>query len=97
MRQAELNDMPSIKQNFNGKVCFCQPINYQTTAISGTKEQFFSEAREIVDTFSNPSGGLLIELLDYIGMGWEPNDPRNVEYQFRAFEELLYIHKQKEN
>ena len=92
--QADLNDMALLKENFKGKVCFCQPINYQTTGISGTKEQIFAEARDIVDTFSDERGGLLIELLDFNGMGWEPKDPKNNEYQFQAFKELLYVHGQ---
>lgn len=85
--QADLNDLKNIRGNFNGKICFCQPINYQTTGISGTKEEIFAEAREILDTFSSEKGGLIAELFDYEKMGWKPKDPRNTEYQIKAFTE----------
>lgn len=83
--QADVNGMDRLKKEFRGKVCFSQPINYQTTGISGTKEDFFREAKEIVDTFMTEHGGLIPELFDYEKMGWKPDNPKNTEYQVQAF------------
>jgi uroporphyrinogen decarboxylase len=83
--QADVNDITKLKEEFGGKVCFCQPINYQTTGISGTKEDIFKEAKEIMNTFQTEHGGLIPELFDYEKMGWNPDDPRNTEYQIQAF------------
>ena len=86
--QADINDMNMLKEKYNGRLCFCQPINYQTTGISGTKEEIYAEAREIKETFACKKGGLIAELFDYEEMGWQPENPRNTEYQIRAFEEI---------
>ncbi len=86
--QADLNDIENLKKNYNGKVCFCQPINYQTTGINGTKEEIFAEAREIKETFGNKKGGLIAEIFDYEQMGWNPENPENTQYQIRAFQEI---------
>jgi len=83
--QADINDMNYLKTHLNGRVCFCQPINYQTTAICGSKEEIFAEAREIRETFNSEKGGLIAMLFDYEGMGWKPENPRNTEYQIQAF------------
>ena len=87
--QADINGIDHLKKIYRGKVCFCQSINYQTTGISGTKEEIYAEAREIIDTFSDARGGLIAMLFDYEDMGWKPVDPHNTEYQMRAFEEQL--------
>jgi hypothetical protein len=81
---AELNGFDRIRDEFRGRVCFCQSINYQTTGISGTKEEIMAEGRMIIDTFGTEHGGLIPMLLDYEAMGWKPKDPRNTEYQIEA-------------
>jgi uroporphyrinogen-III decarboxylase len=83
--QADVNGIDKLKEEFRGQVCFCQPINYQTTGISGTKEDFYREAKEIIDTFQTAHGGLIPELFDYERMGWKPENPNNTKYQVQAF------------
>ena len=83
--QADINDPEKIRAEFKGKVCFAQPINYQTTGLFGTTEEIYAEAREIMRCFGGPEGGLIAELFDYELMGWKPKYPENSEYTKRAF------------
>ena len=79
--------MEKLSKDFKGKVCFAQPINYQTTGLFGTKEDIYAEARDIIRCFGGAEGGLIAELFDYEQMGWKPADPKNSEYTKRAFME----------
>lgn len=83
--QLDLNGYDNIRENYKGKMCFVQPINYQTTGISGTKEEIYAEAKMIIDMLGGSEGGLIAEIFDYEGMGWNPVDPRNTQYQIDAF------------
>lgn len=83
--QADLNGMAYLKEHYKGAVCFCQSINYQTTGISGTKEEIFAEAEEIRETWGSGQGGLIAMLFDYEDMGWKPVSDKNTEYQIQAF------------
>lgn len=85
--QADLNDFDNLKDNFRGRICFVHPINYQTTGISGTREEILAEGKMLRETFSMPEGGLISMLFDYEGMGWQPKDPRNTQWQIEAFED----------
>lgn len=83
--QTDLNGLDNLRDNFKGRICFCQCINYQTTGITGTREEILAEGRELRETLSSPEGGLICMLFDYEGMGWKPRDPMNTQYQIQAF------------
>jgi uroporphyrinogen decarboxylase len=81
--QPNINGIPRMGENFSGKICFACPVSYQTTGISGTKEQIYREATELVDCLGNHNGGLIgIVPSDIVGLGAKPE---NVEYIRDAF------------
>ncbi len=88
LAQADLNGMEKTSAEFRGKVCFAQPINYQTTGLFGSKEDIYAEVGDIIRCFGGREGGLIAELFDFEAMGWKPADPRNSEYTKQAFLDL---------
>jgi uroporphyrinogen-III decarboxylase len=81
--QPNINGIARMGENFSGKMCFACPVSYQTTGISGTKDDIQGEVKELVDHLGNRNGGL-IGLLpsDIVGLG---ADPKNVDYMLDAF------------
>jgi uroporphyrinogen decarboxylase len=81
--QPNINGIARMGENFSGKMCFACPVSYQTTGISGTKEDIQNEVKDLVEHLGNHNGGL-IGLLpsDIVGLG---ADPKNVDYMLDAF------------
>ncbi len=81
--QPNINGIRRMGEDFSGKMCFACPVSYQTTGISGTREQIYRETQELVDCLGNHNGGLIgIIPSDVVGLGARPE---NVAYMFDAF------------
>jgi hypothetical protein len=81
--QPNINGIPKMGENFSGKMCFACPVSYQTTGISGTKEEIYGEVKELVDCLGNRGGGLIGHIpTDIIGLGAKPE---NIDYMLDAF------------
>ncbi len=81
--QPSLNGIKRMGENFGGKICFSCPVNYQTTGISGSKEDIFREIKEYVDNLGCFNGGLIgiiIEDLSALGASQE-----NIKHTIEAF------------
>ena len=83
--QADLNDPEKSREEYRGKVCFVSSINYQTTGITGTKEEIYAEARDIMRCFGTDEGGLIALVFDYESMGWKTKYPDNGLHTKTAF------------
>ena len=57
--QPALNDISELGKRFKGKICFACPTGYQTTGVSGTKEEIYAEIKAYVDELSTEDGGLI--------------------------------------
>jgi uroporphyrinogen decarboxylase len=83
--QPNINGIPRMGDNFSGKICFACPVSYQTTGISGSKEQIYREAKELVDCLGNHNGGLIgIVASDLVGLGAKPENVDYIRDAFRA-------------
>lgn len=67
--QPNLYNIPELGQQFGGKVCFVCPVSYQTTSISGTKEDIFSAVQVLIDSFGRFNGGLIGYVEEYHSLG----------------------------
>lgn len=81
--QPNINGIKRMGDAFSGKMCFACPVSYQTTGISGSKDDIYGEVKELVDNLGNHNGGL-IGLLpsDIVGLGAKRE---NVDYMLDAF------------
>ncbi len=68
--QPNLYDMRRLGSDFGGRVCFVCPVSYQTTSISGTRNEIFESVRELVKNLGSYSGGLIgyVEWYESIGL-----------------------------
>jgi len=81
--QPNINGIPRMGDAFSGKICFSCPVSYQTTGISGTKDEIYAEVRQFVDCLGNHGGGLIgIIPTDIVGLGAKPE---NIGYMLDAF------------
>ena len=69
LAQPNLYDIPDVGRRFGGQVCFCCPVSYQTTSISGTREQIFEDVRALVESLGCFDGGLLGYVEEYQSIG----------------------------
>jgi uroporphyrinogen-III decarboxylase len=84
--QPNLNNIRRMGELFSGKICFACPVSYQTTGISGSKEEIYREIGELVERLGNRNGGLIgIVPTDIIGLGAKPE---NIRYMLDAFRAL---------
>ena len=67
--QPNLYDIPELGQRFGGKVCFICPVSYQTTSISGTREEIFEDVRLLVENLGDFDGGLIGYVEEYQSIG----------------------------
>ena len=67
--QPNLYDIPEMGRRFGGKVCFICPVSYQTTSITGTREEIFEDVRLLVENLGDFNGGLLGYVEEYQSIG----------------------------
>jgi uroporphyrinogen decarboxylase len=72
--QPNLYDIPELGRRFGGQVCFCCPVSYQTTSITGTREQIFEDVRLLVENLGRFNGGLLGYIEQYEEIGLTPSN-----------------------
>jgi uroporphyrinogen-III decarboxylase len=81
--QPNINNISRMGRNFSGKICFACPVSYQTTGISGSKEDIYREVKAFADCLGNHNGGLIgIIPTDLVSLGAKPE---NIDYMLDAF------------
>jgi len=63
--QPNLFDIEELGRRFGGRVCFVMPVSYQTTSISGTREDIFRVVRSYGQHLAGPTGGLIGYIEEY--------------------------------
>ena len=69
LSQPNLFDLNKLGREFGGKTCFMCPVSYQTTSISGTREDIFNEVRSLVENLGCYHGGLIGYIEEYHSVG----------------------------
>jgi len=85
LSQPNLFDMEKLGAEFGGKVCFVCPVSYQTTSITGTKEDIYRDVKKLVDYLGCYNGGLIGYVEEYQSIGITDE---NYHHCVRAFQEL---------
>lgn len=67
--QPNLFDIKALGQEYGGKVCFICPVSYQTTSISGTREEIFRDVQILKENLGCYNGGLIGYVEEYSSMG----------------------------
>jgi uroporphyrinogen decarboxylase len=84
--QPNINGIERMGENFGGKICFVCPISYQSTGVTGTKEDIFTEIKKYVDYMGSFNGGLVgIINEDLTDLGGDPNNIQHTIDAFKTF------------
>lgn len=83
--QPNLYDIKKLGKDFGGKVCFVCPVSYQTTSITGSRNDVFAAVEEFVDNLGVYEGGLIGYIEEYSSIGMSRN---NYQSCIDAFKEL---------
>jgi len=75
--QPNLYDIEALGKDFGGSVCFVCPVSYQTTLISGTKEDIFEIVHEYIHHLGGFNGGLIGYIEEYSVMGMSDENYRS--------------------
>ncbi len=88
LNQPDIFDIPQMSEEFRGKVCFLCPVDHQTVAINGNKEEieayvdklnrFFS----VFDQDGHYNGGFMGLIEEYSSMGMSPENYENIRQTF---------------
>lgn len=85
LSQPNLFDIEKIGREFGGKVTFVCPVSYQTTSLSGTKEDIYADVKRLVDNLGCYNGGLIGYVEEYHSIGMSDE---NYQHCIDAFREL---------
>jgi len=70
--QPDLLGIDHLNRDFGGKVSFACPVDHQTVAITGTREEIFGYVRHLKDTLGAHNGGLIGYIEEYSSVGMKP-------------------------
>ena len=83
--QPNLYNIPELGQKYGGQICFVCPVSYQTTSLSGTREDIFHAVQELIDSFGRFHGGLIGYVEEYHSLGMSQ---ANYQFCVEAFKTL---------
>lgn len=81
--QPNVYDIKKLGRDFGGKICFVMPISYQTTSLTGTKEDIYKDAKSYIDNLGCFNGGLIGYIEDYSSMGMTRENLQSCINSFR--------------
>lgn len=84
LSQPNVYDMAEIGRNFRGKTCFLEPISYQTTSLSGTREDIFEAAESMITNLGTENGGFIGYVEEYHSIGLSEENYQNCIEAFRV-------------
>jgi len=82
--QPNLFDIAALGRSCGGKVCFVLPVSYQTTSISGSREDIFRVVRDYQRHLGGPNGGLIGYIEEYESIGLSEQNYQACIDAFRA-------------
>ena len=85
LSQPNLFNIKKLGNDFGGKVCFMCPVSYQTTSITGTREDIYDDVQNLVKNLGSYNGGLIGYIEEYHSVGMSQE---NYESCIAAFKEL---------
>lgn len=90
--QPDLLGIEELGRDFGGKVCFCCPVDHQTVAIKGNRQEIFEYVDRLQKNLGCFHGGLIGYIEEYSSVGMSKE---NFESICEAFEEKRGIPNDK--
>ncbi len=83
LNQPDIFGVQRLGKQFAGRVCFNCPVDHQTVAIKGSKQEIFDYVDSLVSNLSTPNGGFIGNIEDYSCLGMSH---QNFDWIVEAFE-----------
>jgi len=77
LSQPNVFNIEELGRAYSGKTCFLCPISYQTTSLSGTKEEIYAEAKLLIENLGTPNGGFIGYVEEYASIGLSEENYQN--------------------
>lgn len=85
LNQPDIFGVENLAREFGGKVTFCCPVDHQTVALKGSREEIFEYAKRLINNLGQYNGGFIANIEDYPSMGMSE---QNYQAICEAFEAL---------
>lgn len=86
--QPDLLGIDRLDKDFGGRVSFCCPVDHQTVAIKGSREEIFAYVRHMKETFGAHHGGYIGYIEEYSSIGMSD---ANFQAICDAFDEINHV------
>jgi hypothetical protein len=83
LSQPNLFDIEKMGKEFGGKICFVCPVSYQTTSLSGTREDIYNDVKKLINNLGCFNGGLIGYVEEYHSIGMSDENYQNCINAFR--------------
>ncbi|MFC1650825.1 uroporphyrinogen decarboxylase family protein [Candidatus Latescibacterota bacterium] len=77
-------DLAHAGGTLRGRQCFMAPVSYQTTSITGTREEIFTEAERLYRELGTDRGGFIGYVKEYSSVGMKPGNYQSCIDAFRV-------------
>ena len=68
--QPNIFGIEQLGRDFGGKACFHCPVDIQTTAVRGNRNDIYAETKKLIDSFGSFNGGFVGLVEDYHSLGF---------------------------
>lgn len=76
--QPDLLGIDRLNKDFGGTVSFCCPVDHQTIAITGDRQQIFDYVHHMQNTFGSHNGGFIGYVEEYSSVGMSDENFRSI-------------------
>lgn len=88
LNQPDLFGIEKIGKDFGGKVCFNCPVDHQTVAINGTRDEIFEYVKRLNESLGNFNGGFIGYIEEYHSVGMSDENYNNIVEAFESLNKL---------
>jgi len=87
LNQPSIFGIQNLGEKFAGKVCFNCPVDHQTVAINGTKEEIYQYVHDLNKYLNTKNGGFVANIEDYQSCGMSNENYHNIVSAFMSLNE----------
>lgn len=85
LNQPDLLGVEDLGERYRGKVCFNCPVDHQTVAIHGNREEIFQYVKKMKDHLSSPEGGFIGYIEEYHSVGMSDENFHSIIDAFETY------------
>lgn len=93
LSQPNLYDLKEVGRKFAGRVCFVEPVSYQTTSLSGDKQAIWKDVEDVIEYLGANGHGVIGYLERYESIGLSNENYLECEKAFRTLGSYDQVNK----